>query len=112
MNNGTLLPTETNGAFDLLHPVDQEEIVQLLPPDAVLDNLLQVLLARVAHDDAVTTPPRSLVQLASSPFGQSETIRHNKRLTYGLQFHPDATDSPSSAASQDSVARPSQTLPN
>ncbi len=45
----------------------------------------------MAHDDAVTTLPQPLLELASSRFGEYEAIRHRNRLIYGLQFHPEAS---------------------
>jgi GMP synthase-like glutamine amidotransferase len=76
----------------LPHPVDQEEIVELVGGnDPLFVGLPSHILARVAHDDAVTTLPNPLVRLARSRRGENEAIRHRSRPVYGLQFHPEAS---------------------
>lgn len=75
----------------LPHPVDEEEIVELVTGDPLFAGLPGQIVARVAHDDAVTTIPDPLVRLAWSRLGENEAIRHRGRTVYGLQFHPEAS---------------------
>jgi GMP synthase (glutamine-hydrolysing) len=75
----------------LPHPVDQDETVEVDRPDVLFNDVPSQFRARVAHDDAVVTLPKPLVQLASSRFGKYEAIRHHSRLIFGVQFHPEAS---------------------
>jgi GMP synthase-like glutamine amidotransferase len=75
----------------LLRPVDREELMEIVRPDALFSGLSERFLARVAHDDAVVGLAGPLVRLARSPIGDYEAIRHRDQLVYGLQFHPEAS---------------------
>ena len=72
-------------------PVDRHEVVEIVRDDPLFAGLAPRIAVRMAHDDAVTTLPAPLVRLARSRFSEYEAIRHEERLVYGLQFHPEAS---------------------
>lgn len=75
-------------------PVDGQEHVEIVGNDALFAGLSHHLEVRVAHDDAVTTLTAPLIRLARSTVGEYEAIRHQTRLLYGIQFHPEASGEP------------------
>jgi GMP synthase-like glutamine amidotransferase len=75
----------------LPQPVDRDEFIEIVSPNALFARLPRRFRVRMARDDAVVGIGGPLVRLARSTIGDYEAIRHRDRPIYGLQFHPEAS---------------------
>jgi GMP synthase (glutamine-hydrolysing) len=66
--------------------------INVLKKDEILKTIPKLFNAYEAHKWALVDEPRQLIDIAQSVDG-IEILRHRTRPIYGLQFHPEATNS-------------------
>ncbi len=77
---------------DLGHPVREFKEIKLIGNDPVFDGLPDSIKVSESHRQALTRVPEGFRHLAESATSQVEAICHQKRLIYGVQFHPERSD--------------------
>ena len=77
---------------DLGHNIREFKEVKLLRKDPLFDGLPGSIRVSESHRQALTRVPEGFRHLAESATSQVETICHQKRPIYGVQFHPERAD--------------------
>ena len=77
---------------DLGHNIREFKEVKLLGKDPLFDGLPGSIRVSESHRQALTRVPEGFRRLAESATSQVEAMCHQKRPTYGVQFHPERSD--------------------
>jgi GMP synthase (glutamine-hydrolysing) len=77
---------------DLGHNIREFKEVEILGKDPLFDGLPGSIRVSESHRQALTRVPEGFRQLAASATSQVEAMCHQKRPTYGVQFHPERSD--------------------
>ena len=77
---------------DLGRNIREFKEVKLLGNDPLFDGLPGSIRVSESHRQALTRVPEGFRHLAVSATSQVEAMCHQKRLIYGVQFHPERSD--------------------
>src|SRR5437870_1338103 len=77
---------------DLGHNIREFKEVKLVGNDPLFEGLPSSIRVSESHRQALTRVPQGFRLLAESATSQVETIGHQTRPIYGLQFHPERSD--------------------
>lgn len=67
----------------------QVELTICVEDDPLFKGVLKRSIVWESHNDEVTVLPRNFIKLAESDNCTIQAMRHNHKLFYGLQFHPE-----------------------